>query len=355
MISLLDRYIAERVVVMTGLALLVQLALMMFLVIVDALPDMGQGNFNFYELVRYTVLSQPRRLYEIFPVVTLIGALLGLSMLASNAELVAMRAAGVSVSKIVGSAVKVGLAFAIIAVLVGEYLVPWSESQAESGRAHALTRGMQKKASGLWLRDQHTFVNIGEVLPDLSLLNVNIYVFDDGIELRLQTHAESAFYTKQEGWVLEGVEESRVDRRGTAAQHVDEKPWKTELTEDIVGVFTVRPEGLSMMHLVRYIDHLKQNGQSTERYRLALWQKALMPLAVVVMVLLATPFVFGPVRGGALSRNIFWGIMLGLAFILVSRLFGHFGLLYGLSPIVGAMLPVLLFFGGALLLLRRAS
>lgn len=354
MITLLDRYIAERLVVMTGLVLLVQLALMSFFVVVDALPDYGQANFQLYELLRYVVLSQPRRLYEIFPVLTLIGTLLGLSALAANAELVAMRAAGVSVAQIVNSAIKVGLVFALLTVVIGEYVVPWSESQAQAGRAQALARGMQKKASGLWLRDQNTFVNIGEVLPDLSLLRVNIYAFDDGIDLRTQTRAERAFYTS-DGWQLQDVQESRIDPRGIAARHTDLQPWKTDLTEDIVGVFTVRPEGLSMQHLVRYIDHLRQNGQSTERYRLALWQKALMPLAIVAMVLLATPFVFGPVRGGGLSRNIFWGVMLGLAFILVNRLFGHFGLLYGLPPMVGAVLPVLFFLFAALLLLRRVS
>lgn len=354
MISLLDRYIAERIVTMTGLVLLTLAVLMTFFLVVDALPDYGRANFRLYELVRYVLLSQPRRLYEVFPVTTLIGTLLGLSALASNAELVAMRAAGVSVAKIVGSAVKVGLVFAIVAVLIGEYVVPWSESQAQYGRAQALSRGMQKKASGLWLRDRNTFVNIGEVLPDLSLLNVRIYSFENGIDLRSQTRARRAVYADGE-WVLEGIQDSQIDPRGIAAQKADVKPWKTELTQDIVGVFTVRPEGLSMRNLFRYIDHLTQNGQSTERFRLALWQKALMPVAVMVMVLLATPFVFGPVRGGALSRNIFWGIMLGLGFILVTRLFGHFGLLYGLPPIVGAVFPMLLFFGGALLLLRQAS
>jgi lipopolysaccharide export system permease protein len=353
-ISLLDRYIAERLIVMTGLVLLVQLALMTFFVVVDALPDYGQANFRLYELTRYVVLSQPRRLYEIFPVVTLIGTLLGMSALATNAELVAMRAAGVSVMQIVASAVKVGLALALLVVLIGEYVVPWSESQAQAGRAQALARGMQKKASGLWLRDQNTFVNIGEVLPDLSLLRVNIYAFDDGIDLRTQIRAERAFFGS-DGWQLQEVNESRIDPKGIQAHYADLQSWKTDLTEDIVGVFTVRPEGLSMQHLVRYIDHLRQNGQNTERYRLALWQKALMPLAVVAMVLLATPFVFGPVRGGGMSRNIFWGVMLGLAFILVNRLFGHFGLLYGLPPIVGAVFPVMLFLAAALWMLRRAS
>jgi lipopolysaccharide export system permease protein len=355
MMSLLDRYIAGRVIAMTGLVLLILTALMVFFAVVDALPDYGKAKFDLYQMARYVLLSQPRRLYEIFPVVTLIGALLGLSALASNAELVAMRAAGVPVLRIIGAAAKVGLAFAVITVLIGEYVVPWSESQAHAGRAQALARGMQKKVSGLWLRDKSTFVNIGEVLPDLSLLRVRIYSFEDGIDLRQQIRARRASYADDTGWVLEDVQESQVDPRGVRAQQIDEKPWKTDLTHDIVGVFTVRPEGLSMQHLVRYIDHLKQNGQNTERYRLALWQKALMPVAVIVMMLLATPFVFGPVRGGALSRNIFLGVMLGLAFILISRLFGHFGLLYGLPPIVGAIFPVLLFLGVALGLLRRAS
>jgi lipopolysaccharide export system permease protein len=259
------------------------------------------------------------------------------------------------VSRIIGAAVKVGLAFAVVTVLIGEYIVPWSESQAHAGRAQALARGMQKKVSGLWLRDRNTFVNVGEVLPDLSLLKVRIYSFENGIDLRQQTRARRAIHTDENGWMLEDVQESQVDPRAIVARQVHDKRWETDLTHDIVGVFTVRPEGLSMQHLVRYIDHLKQNGQSTERYRLALWQKALMPVAVIVMMLLATPFVFGPVRGGALSRNIFLGVMLGLAFILISRLFGHFGLLYGLPPIVGAALPVLLFLGVALSLLRKAS
>jgi lipopolysaccharide export system permease protein len=355
MITLLDRYIAERVVVMTGLALLVQLVLMVFVVVVDALPDYGQANFNLYEFARYVLLSQPRRLYEIFPVMTLIGALLGMSALAANAELVAMRAAGVSVTQIVSSAVKVGLVFAVVAAAIGEFVVPWSESQAESGRAQALARGMEKKTSGLWLRDRNTFVNIGEVLPDLSLLRVSIYSFENGIDLRTQTRAARAYYTKQDGWMLQDVRESEIDKRRIVAHYAAARPWHTDLTEDIVGVFTVRAESLSMQHLMRYIDHLRQNGQSTERYRLALWQKALMPIAVMVMVLLATPFVFGPLRGGALSRNVFWGIMLGLMFVLMSRLFGHFGLLYGLPPVVGAIFPILVFFGAALWLLRRVS
>jgi lipopolysaccharide export system permease protein len=354
MISLLDRYIATRLLVATALVLAVLLALMMFFVVVDSLGDYGQANFKLYQLVRYTLLSQPRRVYEIFPVATLIGTLLGLSALAVNAELVAMRAAGVSVSRIVFSAMKVGLLLAIVATALGEFVVPATENQAQVGRATALARGLQKKGSGLWLRDQNNFVNIREVLPDSTLLQVTIYSFTEDMQLRSQTRAERAVF-EGDGWRLEEVRASVVSDRGIKVRRVDKELWPTSLTRDVVGVFAVKPEGLSILHLVRYIDHLRNNAQSTELYRLTLWQKLLMPIAVMVMVLLATPFTFAPIRGGGLSRRIFGGIVLGLAFVLATRLFGHFGLLYGLSPFFGAVLPILLFLGGALVMLRRAS
>jgi lipopolysaccharide export system permease protein len=353
MFSLLDRYIAQRVVIATGLVLGVLLALTVFFAFLDGLRDYGQANFGLYELVRYILLSQPRKLYEVFPVATLIGALLGLSALAVNAELVAMRAAGVSVAQIVGAAMKVGVVFAVIAATLGEYVVPIAENRAQLGRAQALARGMVQQRTGIWLRDHNNFINIGEVLPDLSLLRVNVYSFEDDIRLRVQTRAERAVYSPA-GWQLENIRESHVDETGIQARRAGTQPWSTTLTQDVIGVFAVRPEQLSIQQLVTYIEHLQRNGQSTERYRLVLWQKLLMPLAVAVMVLLATPFAFGHARAGGLSQRIFAGVVLGLAFVVVGRSFGHVGLIYGLPPFLGATLPIVLFLIGALFLLRRS-
>ena len=115
------------------------------------------------------------------------------------------------------------------------------------------------------------------------------------------------------------------------------------------------PEGLSIQQLYRYIEHLRQNNQEIERYQLAFWQKIFMPLATAVMVLLATPFVFRPVRSGGLGQRVFLGVMLGLAFVVLNQIIGYFGLLYGLSPVVSALTPILLFLGLALVLLRRSA
>jgi lipopolysaccharide export system permease protein len=236
---------------------------------------------------------------------------------------------------------------------MGEYIAPIAENEAQLGRAQALEKTVKKSGPGYWLRDGADFVNFGEVLPDLSILNVNIYSFD-GITLRSQLHAERARH-REDRWTLEQVKRSDITDKQVRTLHVDSLPWQTALTPNVVAVFTVQPEQLSIRYLHSYIEHLSRNGQSTERYRLVLWQKLLMPLSVVVMVLLASPFAFGQLRSGGMSQRVFVGVMLGLAVVIVNRLTGHFGVLYGMNPILAALVPILACFAGAMWLLRRAS
>lgn len=353
-VSLLDRYIARRLIFGTLLVMGVLLALFVFVVVVDALPDYGRGSFGLYELLRYVLLSQPRKIYELFPVAVLVGTLLGLSTLAVSSELIAMRAAGVSRLRIVGSALKAGIVFVAAAVAIGELVVPRAETLAQTGRAQALSTGFQKGGTGIWLRDGNAFVNIGEVLPDLSLLRVSIFEFATDSELRTHTAARRAVYAG-DGWRLEGVRQSAIDPEAVKVEAAPERAWRPTLTPEVVAVFAVRPEGLSMQQLVHYIRHLRANGQETARYALTLWQKALMPFATAIMVLLATPLVFKSTRGGGLAQRVFIGILLGLAFVVVHRSLGYVAVIYGIPAFVAALLPLLLFLALAALLLRRTA
>lgn len=353
-LSILDRHIGRGIFISTVFVFGVLLALSIFIIFVQAMADFGKFSFGLPELVHYVVMSQPRKLYELFPVIVLIGAIMGLSAMALNSELIAMRAAGVSIARIVGSTMKAGLVFVIASVLLGEYVVPFAESVAQRDRAQALHEGLQQRSSGLWLRDGETFVNIGEVLPDLSLLRVNIYDFSDSTRLRSQTFASRARLQGTQ-WQLEGVRQSFIQDESVNFQHARARVWNTTLTQDVVSVFAVVPDGLSMQQLYRYIEHLRQNNQEIGRYQLAFWQKIFMPLATAVMVLLATPFVFRPVRSGGLSQRVFLGVMLGLTFVVLNQIIGYFGLLYGLPPAVSALTPILLFLGLALVLLRRSA
>lgn len=353
-LNILDRHIGRGIFISTLLVFGVLLALSLFIVFVRAMPDFGKFNFGLPELAHYVIMSQPRQLYELFPIIVLIGAIMGLSVLALNSELIAMRAAGVSIARIVGSTMKAGLVFVVASLLLGEYVVPFAESVAQRERAHALHESLQQRSSGLWLRDGEAFVNIGEVLPDLSLLRVNVYQFSESTRLRTQTYAQRAVLDGGR-WRMEDVRQSFIEDDSVRFQRVRTEAWDTALTQDVVSIFAVVPEGLSIQQLYRYIEHLRQNNQEIERYQLAFWQKIFMPLATAVMVLLATPFVFRPVRSGGLGSRIFLGIMLGLAFVVLNQIIGYFGLLYGLAPMISALVPILLFLGFAVVLLRRSA
>ena len=353
--TLLDRHIARSILTSTALVFLVLMALFMFFKFADALGDYGKGSFGMSEIVVYVLLRMPWEMYRLFPMTALLGTTLGLSSLAVDSELIAMRAAGVSILQIVGAAMKIGLVFAVAALILGEVIATVTENMAERGRSQALHQGVaQENNYGLWMRDGPSFVHVGEVLPDLSLLKVNIYEFGAGDHLRKQTYASSGRYVDHH-WQLTDVRQSWIEHDQVQTRQLPSEVWSAAPKPSTLAVFAVKPGGLSIWNLYRYIQHLKANKQDTGRYELAFWNKVVSPFATAVMVILAIPFVFTHLRSSGVGGRLMIGFGMGAAFYILSRGFGYFGLLYGLPPVVGTVLPTLLFLGIALVMLRRVG
>jgi lipopolysaccharide export system permease protein len=117
--------------------------------------------------------------------------------------------------------------------------------------------------------------------------------------------------------------------------------WRSELKPDIFGVLLVQPERMAGWDLAQYIRHLAENRQQTERYEIAFWGKLFYPWAVLVMMALALPFAYLHVRAGGVSFKIFTGVMLGVGFYGMNKLFAHIGLLNTWPPLAVAALPSL--------------
>lgn len=352
---ILDLYIARIVLYQTAVVVAVLAGLFMFITFIEQIGELGTGSYGALDAIEFTVLSVPRILYEVFPMSALLGSILGLSSMAVDSELVVIRAAGVSMARMIGSVLKIGAVLALVAMLIGELVTPWSETEAQRGRAEALQQDISQQTDfGLWMRDRMTYVNVGEVLPDLSLLNVRIFEFDDEGRLRSLVYADEGEYQNQR-WRLAGIEQTLIseDRTGAESKEVKAAYWTTDVTPEILSVFLISPDQLSAWQLNRYIGHLKENNQDTSSYELAFWNKIMTPVATAVMVILAIPFVFSQVRTGGFGRNLFFGIMLGLAYFALNEGFGYVVLVFDIPPMVGAVLPTLLFLGIGAFLLRR--
>lgn len=336
--KLLTRYLAREIYFSVGLVFVALLMLFAFLDLIHELNVMGHGNYQLGYVLLFVLLTVPGHIYELFPVAVLIGAILALVQMASNSELTIYRSSGASVQQMMGALFKIGLPLVLLSFICGEVIAPPSERLAQSLRLKAQNAPLSLKEfrSGVWVKDERSFVNVKTVLPESMLLGVSIYEFDDSYHLRRITAAQRASYVKEGLWQLEGVAQTNFDGQGTQAKQLARMEWHSVLNPDILNVLLVVPEQMSAWNLYQYSKHLSDNHQTTERYQIAMWNKIIYPFAVLVMLLLALPFAAHQSRAGGVSGKIVTGIVLGLSFHFLGRLFANLGALNAWQPLLSA-------------------
>lgn len=350
---IMDGYIGRTVAAHVALVLAVLLALFAFTTLIGELEDVGRGGYGTWEAIQYVVLVLPRTAYQLFPTVALIGTIMGLGLLASNSELIVLRAAGISIARVVGAVMRTGLLLVVIATLLGEVVAPFTERIAQQLRASALKERIALNVEeGMWLRDGRDFVHVGEVSSDGSLHQISIYSLDEAFHLKTVISAKRGFFEGDQ-WRLENIARSHVSPEGVTVERLGSEGLESLFSEDILDVVKVQPEFLSAWGLYQYVNYLKENGLESDRYEQAFWRKILSPFTTAVMVFLAVPFIFGPLRSVAVGQRVLVGTMVGIGFYVIDQSFGYFGLVNTWPPLLMVAAPTLVFFGVALHLSRR--
>lgn len=342
---LLTRYLAREIYASIALVFAAFLMLFAFLDLIHELSVMGHGNYHLGYVLLFVLLTVPSHTYELFPVAVLIGTIFALVQMASHSELTVYRSSGTSLGQMVGALFKIGLPLVLLSYMCGELLAPHSERLAQSLRLKAQNAEVTLKEfrSGVWVKDERSFVNVKNVLPDTSLLNVSIYEFDDNYHLRTITAARRAVFVEENRWQLEEVTQTHFGGQGTVVDKLAGLEWRSVLNPDILSVLLVVPEQMSAWNLYQYTQHLRDNHQKTARYEIAMWNKLVYPFAVLVMMLLALPFAAHHRREGGISTKIFAGIVLGLSFHFIGRLLASLGALNNWQPLLSAMAMPALF------------
>ena len=358
----LDRYIARSILTTSLLVLMTLVALASIFAFISELDDVGKGNYSVVSAVQYIFLTMPGKAYLLFAPAVLLGSLLGLGALASNSELTVMRAAGISTGRIIRAVGFVGVALMLLIALVGETIMPRAEQIAEELRLTALERRLSVKGGkGLWFKSSGRFVHISTVMPDFTLLDINVHHFE-GRKLTTAIHAKRA-QREEVDWQLEDVELTRFENDVPVIEQIDKISWQalarrnfvtssendekndipSLVSANVLKSLSISPESLSAKNLYDQVRYLNENQLDSKRIELAFWTKVTSPLATLVMLMLSMPFVFASQRAGGAGQKIFIGIMLGIAYVLVNKLLTQLGLANGLSPLISALLPLVVF------------
>jgi len=348
----LERYLAKQIYAAVGFVFFGFLGLFAFFDLIRELADLGKVEYNLRQVFTFVLLSMPSHAYELFPVVVLIGTLYVLAHLASNSEYTVMRASGLSPRRAGLMLVKVGLPFVLLTFVIGEWVAPWAEEMAQKVKIRAMSAMIgQDLQSGLWFKDEGSFINVREARQTNQLAGVRIYDFDAEYRLRQITLAQRAEYAGKGVWRLHETMQTQFTAEGPRTKKSAESEWHSRVSPDMLDALIVKPERMSAWALHKYTEHLQGNRQRTERYEIALWKKLFYPIAALVMMALALPFAYMQARAGMVGVKVFLGIMLGIFFHMMNSLFSHIGLLHNWPPLSAAIVPSLAFLAAAILMM----
>jgi lipopolysaccharide export system permease protein len=343
-LRLTDRLIAQRVLSWIAVVWLLLVALDCFISLADELPDVGKGSYTALTAALHVAWTIPRRAYEVFPVAAVIGALAGLGALAPTAELTAMRAGGLSKSRIALAAVAAVGALLVLVLIGGETLAPWGEQRAQSLQAAALSKNLVARGrTGVWARDGETLLNAkrGENLGDsVVLFDLRIYEFEpDGRLTRIAIAARAEY--KRDGWVLHDVIRQSFGIDSVTTEKLTELVWPSQIDPRLLALSLVEPRFLGLRDLSNGIAYYDRNALNAGEWRAAFWRRAFYPLSVLAVVLVAMPFAFGSLRSGGLGKRLFFGVLLATGWSVMQRGVTNVAAVYGLDFRLTQLLPAL--------------
>lgn len=332
----------------------------------DSLDD----NYTMGQAIKYIFYRSPYFLEQFIPTGALLGAVVGLGLLANKSELVVMRAAGVSVYRIVGWVLQPALIFVILALAINQFVLPTSNQLAKEIN-DADSRSLVTSVRGYWtMQPRFESLEDGSTKPDGSDIlyidyadvqgnigEVKRWHLDNNGNLQTAVHAKDGQYIGREPlnsndskpseqyryeWQLNDMTKLTINQGFDSSQDIaPSDTLSLPFAPDSVYLLTRKAEDLSLTQLYEHRQFMRQQGTRSLSHELAFWQKLLSPLSILSLVIVACSFVFGSLRTHSLGLRIVVALLFGLLFSYVQDLVGFVSLATGFSPMLMVILPII--------------
>ena len=364
---LLDAYVVREFFWMFVLVLASFVMLMLVFTFFELVGDIVRNHIALATVGAYLFNLAPSMVYTITPLAVLIAALVTFGVLNRNSEIVAMKATGISLYRLVVPIVSISAILAICLFLFDDYYLPSANRRQEALRSTIKGRPPQTflHPEEKWMFGQSHTGEQGHIFyyqffdPDNdAFANLSIFEFDPStfalsrriFASRVAWNEHTETWRFENGWVrnISGNNREYTEFKNTTFAEIHEDPgyFKKENWQS---------QEMNFRQLDSYIRDLRQSGFDTMRLRVALWHKLAYPLIAIVMSVLAIPFALSMGRRGSLS-GIAVAISVALAYWVIDGLFGALGNVNYLPAALAAWSPDVLFgLTGGYLLLRTPT
>jgi lipopolysaccharide export system permease protein len=297
-------------------------------------------------IANYILLRAPSLVSQFTPFAALLAVVATLSMLSHSNEITVMRAAGMSIHRVLFpiGAVCAGVAVAhfffneAVTVRAAEKLAYWEANDyAVDLPPDNGTR------TNIRLNHDSDFIHAGSAARTSDGAFLNNVTINPASAAGLVTSEIAARAARFEGgrWKLYDVREynggtSGIVRRASA-------DWNTSLDPESLFALTLNPDRTSILELRRKIAQLEKDGAATRSALTSLLSRFSKPAATLVMPLLGAIAGFGIRRQRNLLQRAITGSALGFSYFVAENMMLALGKL-GVAPaMIGAFFPFAIF------------
>jgi LPS export ABC transporter permease LptF/LPS export ABC transporter permease LptG len=301
---LLERFLYYFFVLLAGFVLISD-AFTLF----DLLADISKNHISAFIVADYFRFLVPYMTYQLAPLAALVATLITLAIMAKNNELIAFKASGISLYRLI---LPLGLAGCLVSAgmfILSETYLPYANTRQNALRSEIKGKPAQtfQRPSQQWIFGENSKIyNYGLYDPALKLLgDVTVLELDPKtFSLRRRVYAERATWDPvQDAWVLTGGWIREFANGKVTAYSRFKATSLSELIEQ-PSYFEQKistSDQMNFSQLADYISKLRQAGFDTSRLRVQWYEKFSYPLIAAIVVLLGAPFAFLVGTRGAVS------------------------------------------------------
>jgi lipopolysaccharide export system permease protein len=351
--KLVDRYIMKTVGGSLALVLFILTGLQIFISFVNQLGDLGKGDFGIVQAILFVGLDAPYQVYLFFPMASLLGCLIGLGVMGGHHELVILRASGMSIGQITLAVFKMSIVVILCMTILGEMLLPKMVFKAHSSKVQAMQGGnLLQTSKGVWLHIGPDILMIGKIVSPNELQQIEQFHFDKNRRLVFVRRIQS-LNQKEGQWRASSWEQTNLFENRTTIEQKNDAPWDVTLDPRILNVTQHEPNEMTFLELHQFLAIQKLTQQNVRNFELGYWQRIVLPFTTLVMMLLAIPFVFGPLRSSGMGVKLMYGSVVGFGFFMLNRFFGSLSQIYQFSTLLAAIGPTVLCAGLGVVLMNK--
>jgi LPS export ABC transporter permease LptF/LPS export ABC transporter permease LptG len=316
----------------------------------ELLDDITRHRTGLLVVFNYFVYLASYLFYQLAPLAALVAVLITLGVMAKNNELVAFKAAGISLYRVSIPLLLAGICLAGTLLLLDNTYLPYANQRQDALRNQIKGRPAQTyyQPQRQWIFGENAKIYNYEFFdPDRQLFGgLNVFELDPKtFEIRRRIYAARAHWDNQQAiWILESgwvrnFDHGRVSSYAPflayAFTELDEPPpyFNREVRQSYQ---------MNWWELRQYISDLSQAGFDVARLSVQLQKKLSFPLIAPIIILLAIPFSILVGTRGALG-GLALGVGIGIVYWAASALTEAMGAVGQLPPILAGWAPDTIF------------